>query len=59
MIFAGVGATTLIAGEPLLDGSAYAALILTVFATTIATPPLLARALERSTVSPPSEAPTR
>jgi Kef-type K+ transport system membrane component KefB len=59
MIFAGVGATTLIAGEPILDGSAYAALILTVFATTIATPPLLARALERGKVPPPSEAPTR
>jgi Kef-type K+ transport system membrane component KefB len=58
MIFAGVGATTLLGSGPVLDPGTYAALILTVFATTIVTPPLLALALERAQSNHSTEAVT-
>ena len=54
LIFAGVGATTLVMGRPVIDSSTYAALILMVFATTLITPPLLARSLARAGAAGPS-----
>jgi Kef-type K+ transport system membrane component KefB len=43
LIFAGLGAGLKIAGQPLLDPTLYAAIILMVFVTTAITPPLLSR----------------
>jgi len=43
LIFAGLGAGLTIAGQPLLDPTLYAAIILMVFVTTAITPPLLSR----------------
>ena len=45
LIFAAIGSTTLVAGAPLLDAGTYAALVLLVMATTLVTPPSLARTL--------------
>jgi Kef-type K+ transport system membrane component KefB len=53
LIFAGVGATTLVMGRPVIDSSTYAALILMVFATTLITPPMLARSLARPDAAEP------
>jgi Kef-type K+ transport system membrane component KefB len=47
LIFAGIGATLVLAGRPVVDAATYAAAIFMVMATTVATPPLLAWALRR------------
>ena len=47
LIFAGIGATLLLDGRPVVDAATYAAAIFMVMATTVATPPLLAWALRR------------
>jgi hypothetical protein len=41
LIFANMGATLTLGGAPLLPPDLFAALVLTVFATTLITPPLL------------------
>jgi Kef-type K+ transport system membrane component KefB len=52
LIFAGIGATLLLDGRPVVDTATYAAAIFMVMATTIATPPLLAWALRRRPALP-------
>jgi Kef-type K+ transport system membrane component KefB len=52
LIFAGIGATLLLDGRPVVDTATYAAAIFMVMATTIATPPLLAWALGRRPALP-------
>jgi Kef-type K+ transport system membrane component KefB len=47
LIFAGIGATLTLAGEPVVSGSTYAAAVFMVVATTMATPPLLVWSLGR------------
>lgn len=47
LIFANVGAATLLAGKPVIDSSGYAAVVIMVMVTTMVTPPLLAWALRR------------
>jgi Kef-type K+ transport system membrane component KefB len=47
LIFAGIGATLLLDGRPVVDGPTYAAAVFMVMATTVATPPLLSWALRR------------
>jgi Kef-type K+ transport system membrane component KefB len=54
LIFAGIGATLVLAGRPVVDPATYAAAVFMVMATTIATPPLLSWALRRSAGAPPS-----
>jgi Kef-type K+ transport system membrane component KefB len=48
LIFAGIGATLVLAGEPVVDAGTYAAAVFMVMATTMATPPLLLWSLRRS-----------
>ena len=45
LIFANVGAATLLAGAPVIDPSTYAAVVVMVMVTTMVTPPFLAMAL--------------
>lgn len=52
LIFAGVGATTLVAGAPVFDGGAFAAIVAMVMVTTLATPPLLRAAFLRAAGGP-------
>jgi len=42
LIFANLGMTTIVAGRPLIDGDVFLAIVITVIATTLATPPALA-----------------
>jgi Kef-type K+ transport system membrane component KefB len=57
LIFAGIGATLTLAGEPVVSSSTYAAAVFMVVVTTMATPPLLLWSLRRDskavTPSPP------
>ena len=46
-VFAGVGATAMVAGAPVFDGETFAAIVATVMVTTLATPPLLRAAFPR------------
>ena len=48
LIFAGVGASAMVAGTPVFDGETFAAIVMTVMVTTLATPPLLRAAFPRS-----------
>jgi Kef-type K+ transport system membrane component KefB len=48
LIFAGIGAQLVLAGQPVVDAGTYAAAVFMVMATTVATPPLLLWALRRS-----------
>ena len=48
LIFAGIGLSLTVNGEPLFAPSTYAALVATVMVTTLATPPLLMWSLNRS-----------
>lgn len=45
LVFAGVGATLVVGGRPLLDPAVYASVLCTIFLTTVLTPPLLRRRL--------------
>jgi Na+:H+ antiporter len=47
LIFAGIGATLMLAGEPVVSPETYAAAVFMVVATTMATPPLLVFSLRR------------
>lgn len=47
LIFAGIGLTLLLNGQPLLDNATYSALVVTVMVTTLAAPPLLTWSLGR------------
>ena len=47
LIFAGIGATLTLAGEPVVSNSTYAAAVFMVVVTTMATPPLLLWSLRR------------
>jgi Kef-type K+ transport system membrane component KefB len=47
LIFAGIGARLVLDGRPVIDGGTYAAAVLMVAATTVATPPLLLWSLRR------------
>ena len=47
LIFAGVGATAMVAGAPVFDGETFAAMVAMVMVTTLATPPLLRAAFPR------------
>jgi Kef-type K+ transport system membrane component KefB len=51
LIFAGIGAGLKIGGEPLLDSTIYAAIIMMVFITSAVTPPLLSKRLQRMDAS--------
>jgi Kef-type K+ transport system membrane component KefB len=48
LIFAGIGAHLVLAGQPVVDASTYAAAVFMVVATTMATPPLLLWSMRRS-----------
>lgn len=48
LIFAGIGATLTLAGEPVVDAGTYAAAVFMVVATTVATPPALLWAMKRA-----------
>jgi Kef-type K+ transport system membrane component KefB len=48
LIFAGIGASLVLAGRPVIDAGTYAAAIFMVAATTMATPPLLLWSLRRA-----------
>jgi Kef-type K+ transport system membrane component KefB len=48
LIFAGIGAQLLLAGQPVIDPATYAAAVFMVVVTTIATPPLLLWSMRRS-----------
>src|SRR6185503_16993421 len=48
LIFAGVGAQLVLGGERVVEPAVYAALVLMVIATTVATPPLLVWAMQRA-----------
>ena len=48
LIFAGVGATAMVAGTPVFSEETFAAVVVTVMLTTLVTPPLLKAALLRS-----------
>jgi Kef-type K+ transport system membrane component KefB len=52
LIFAGIGATLVLGGRPVVDAGTYAAAVFMVLVTTIATPPLLLWSLKRSAVRP-------
>ncbi len=56
LIFAGIGAQFLLAGEPIVDAGTYAAAVFMVMATTIATPPLLLWSLRRAAAVSPAKA---
>ena len=47
LIFAGIGATLTLAGEPVVSPEVYAAAVLMVVVTTMATPPLLLWSVRR------------
>jgi Kef-type K+ transport system membrane component KefB len=47
LIFASVGTTTMLAGEPVMSSGSYAAAVIMVMVTTLVTPPLLAWSLKR------------
>lgn len=48
LIFAGIGAQLVLAGQPVIDAATYAAAVFMVVATTVATPPLLLWSMRRS-----------
>ena len=48
LIFAGVGATAMVAGTPVFDAETFAAIVAMVMVTTLATPPLLRAAFPRA-----------
>ena len=48
LIFAGVGATAMVAGTPVFDAETFAAVVAMVMVTTLATPPLLRAAFPRA-----------
>jgi Kef-type K+ transport system membrane component KefB len=56
LIFAGIGAQLLLAGEPIVDAGTYAAAVFMVMATTMATPPLLLWSLRRAAAVSPAKA---
>ncbi|MBI5420288.1 MAG: cation:proton antiporter [Deltaproteobacteria bacterium] len=45
LIFAGIGMTLVLRGEPVVDAATYSAVVMMVFVTTLVTPPLLKRAM--------------
>jgi Kef-type K+ transport system membrane component KefB len=47
LIFAGIGASLMLGGRPVIDASSYAAAVFMVIATTMATPPLLLWSVRR------------
>ena len=47
LIFAGVGATAMVAGAPVFDAATFAAVVAMVMVTSLATPPLLRAAFPR------------
>jgi Kef-type K+ transport system membrane component KefB len=47
LIFAGIGATLTLGGEPVIDPAAYGAIVVMVALTTLVTPVLLARRLRQ------------
>jgi Kef-type K+ transport system membrane component KefB len=47
LIFAGIGAQLMVAGQPVVDAGTYAAAVFMVVATTLATPPALVWAMKR------------
>jgi Kef-type K+ transport system membrane component KefB len=49
LIFAGIGASLMLAGVPVVDGRRYAAIVMMVAITTLIAPPLLAWRLRRKT----------
>ncbi len=51
LIFAGVGATAMVAGTPVFNGETFAAIVAMVMVTTLAAPPLLRAAFPRSTAT--------
>ena len=51
LIFAGVGATAMVAGTPVFNSETFAAIIAMVMVTTLATPPLLKAVFSSSTAS--------
>jgi Kef-type K+ transport system membrane component KefB len=53
LIFAATGANLLLAGEPVISRSTYAAVVLMVMVTTLVTPPLLAWSLKRAEAPAP------
>jgi Kef-type K+ transport system membrane component KefB len=56
LIFAGIGATLVLGGHPVIDRGAYAAAVFMVAATTVATPPLLLWAVRREVARPAAAA---
>ncbi|MET0554760.1 MAG: cation:proton antiporter [Vicinamibacteria bacterium] len=54
LIFAGIGASLVLAGQPVVDAATYAAAVFMVMATTVATPPLLSWALRRAQTTRPA-----
>ena len=52
LIFAGIGATLVLDGEPIVNPETYAAAVFMVVVTTLATPPLLLWSLKREAKSP-------
>jgi Kef-type K+ transport system membrane component KefB len=51
LIFAGIGATLMLGGKPVVDSQTYAAAVFMVMATTMVAPPLLARVAAREQAS--------
>jgi Kef-type K+ transport system membrane component KefB len=54
LIFAGIGASLVLAGRPVVNADTYAAAVLMVVVTTMATPPLLLWSLRRDGVAAPA-----
>jgi Kef-type K+ transport system membrane component KefB len=52
LIFAGVGSTLTVKGQPVIDARLYAAIVLMVIVTTVVTPPALAWSLKRKAAVP-------
>jgi len=59
LILAGIGAGLVLDGRPVINAQTYAAAVLMVVATTLATPPLLLWALRRERGSAPQVEPPR
>jgi Kef-type K+ transport system membrane component KefB len=53
LIFAGIGASLMLDGRPVIDGGSYAAAVFMVMATTVLTPPLLLWSIRRQESSKP------
>ena len=57
LIFAGVGATVMVAGTPVFNSETFSAIVAMVMLTTLATPPLLKAAFAKSSVAPAAPVP--